>query len=175
MFDADALLAWSSQHSEYALGLVFALAFLEACPGIGLFVSGAFLLSLASLLYSQEIASLSTLVVLAMSGALLSDQFGFYLGRSVGGRLLSTRWMQSQSARVASATSFLQRFGAFAVIMGRLVTMIRSLVPLMMGVAGFPRLKFLMLDVVGCCVWGAGLAGLVLGLDNLMAGWFANH
>jgi len=83
--------------------------------------------------------------------------------------------MQSQSARVASATSFLQRFGAFAVIMGRLVTMIRSLVPLMMGVAGFPRLKFLMLDVVGCCVWGAGLAGLVLGLDNLMAGWFANH
>ncbi|MFT7438478.1 MAG: hypothetical protein ACI8WL_001763, partial [Polaribacter sp.] len=34
------------------------LAFLEACPGIGLFVSGVILLTVSTLLYTEQIATL---------------------------------------------------------------------------------------------------------------------
>jgi membrane protein DedA with SNARE-associated domain len=50
--------------------------------------------------------------------------------------------------------------------------MVRSIIPMTMGIAGFSRWKFLVLDVVACCIWGSGLAGLVLGLDSLLGRWF---
>jgi membrane-associated protein len=148
--------------------MIFTLAFLEACPGIGLFISGAFLLSLASVLYHQEVLSLSMISGVAIFGAFLSDQLGFYLGRGLGVGLVQADWMQAHDERLSRARAFIQRYGALAVI----ATMVRSIIPMTMGIAGFSRWKFLVLDVVACCIWGSGLAGLVLGLDSLLGRWF---
>ena len=172
MFDFEAWLAWASQNSDYALVMIFTLAFLEACPGIGLFISGAFLLSLASVLYHQEVLSLSMISGVAIFGAFLSDQLGFYLGRGLGVGMGQADWMQAHGERLSRARAFIQRYGALAVIAGRLATMVRSIIPMTMGVAGFSRWKFVVLDVVACCIWGSGLAGLVLGLDSLLGRWF---
>lgn len=42
------------------------LAFLEACPGLGLFVSGVILLTVSTILYTEQIASLSEILPLAL-------------------------------------------------------------------------------------------------------------
>ena len=164
---AQELTDWASKNPGFALAGLALLGFAEACPGIGLLISGAVLLSLASLIYVQGLLSLSELVLAAMAGAFLADQLGFHLGRSLGGRLLTWRWVQKRSSAVTRAQDFLIRFGAYAVILGRLLTMIRSLVPMLLGVSGFSPWSFLWLDLLACCVWGAGLAGLVLGADAL--------
>ena len=159
--------AWASKNPDYALVGLALLGFAEACPGIGLFVSGAVLLSLASVIYVQGLLTLPEIVLAAMVGAFLADQFGFHLGRSFGDRLLQSRWAQTKAVAVSRAQNFLIRFGAYAVLLGRLLTMIRSLVPMLMGVSGFSPWTFLWLDLLACSIWGAGLAGLVLGAEAL--------
>ena len=58
--------------------------------------------------------------------------------------------------------------GIFAIIFGRLMTAIRSLVPLMVGISGTSRVKFTLIDIVACSIWTSGLGMLVVGLDTLL-------
>ena len=61
-----------------------AIAFLEACPGIGIFISGAILLSVCTVLYTQDIATLQQMLTLAFLGAIIADNSGYYSGRCIG-------------------------------------------------------------------------------------------
>jgi membrane-associated protein len=70
------------------------LAFAEACVGIGIFISGAFLVIVSSLLFFNEVASLQTICLLAMTGALLGDHIGFYVGHFVGPKLHASQFAQ---------------------------------------------------------------------------------
>jgi len=79
----------SNAHS--ALLLVFMLACFESLIGIGLFVSGVFLLGVASYLLSQELISGTQLAISAAAGAMLGDHVGFFFGRFLGPRLHHSR------------------------------------------------------------------------------------
>ena len=158
------LLSWISQERDLAFGAVVLMGFVEACPGLGLFISGAILLSAASLIYAEGLLSLPEVVSAAVIGAFISDQLGFYLGRYLGAELVDLPWLQKRAGLVEKTQAQLRRFGAFTVVLGRLLTMIRSLVPMLLGASGLSSVKFFLFDLIACGIWGAGLAGLVLGL-----------
>ncbi len=61
----DVFLEWVEAYRDYALFIIPAVAFLEASVGIGLFVSGAILLSICTVLYAQGIATLWQMLPLA--------------------------------------------------------------------------------------------------------------
>jgi membrane protein DedA with SNARE-associated domain len=61
------------------------------------------------------------------------------------------------------------KYGTLSIVGGRLLTAVRSLVPMMVGVSGASRLKFTLADIIGCAIWAAGLGLLVIGLDNLFS------
>lgn len=69
----DGLLSVLEMQQEYAFWIIFLVAFAEACPGLGLFVSGAVLLSVSSVFYTSHIESLPLIMVTAFVGAFLSD------------------------------------------------------------------------------------------------------
>ena len=77
---------WLKDNQHYALLAVPCLAFLEAMVGIGLFVSGAILLTVSTILYSQGIATLWEILPLAFVFAAFADHVGFYIGRYIGPR-----------------------------------------------------------------------------------------
>lgn len=143
------------------------MGFIEACPGLGLFISGAILLSAASFVYAEGLLSLGEIVSAAIFGAFISDQFGFYLGRYLGPGLIDLPWMQKRAGLIEKTQAQLRRFGAFTVVIGRLLTMIRSIVPMLLGASGLSSLKFFVFDFIACGIWGAGLALLVLGVRRL--------
>lgn len=92
----DTFTDWLSAPPPYLIYLVPALAFLESCAGIGLFVSGVFLLSTTTLLYTAEPASLSTILMLAFAGALLGDHSGYLVGRLSGERVWHMNWLKNR-------------------------------------------------------------------------------
>ena len=157
------LLSWIAQERDLAFAALMLMGFIEACPGLGLFISGAILLSAASL-----ILSLPEIVSAAVIGAFISDQFGFYLGRYLGAELIDLPWMQKRAGLVEKTQAQLRRFGAFTVVIGRLLTMVRSLVPMLLGASGLSSIKFFFFDVIACGIWGAGLAGLVIGVGSVL-------
>jgi membrane-associated protein len=144
------------------------LAFLEACPGIGLFVSGVILLSVSTLLYTEQIATLSQILPLAFAGACLSDHLGFYTGRIFGPKLHQTAFAQKRMSEIAKSEAFILKFGTLSVLGGRLIPAVRSLVPMMIGISGTSRLKFTLVDLAACAIWITGLGLLVVGIDSLV-------
>ena len=148
--------------------LILPLAFLEACPGIGLMVSGAVLLAVAAFLYSEQVLTLPQILPMAFVGACLSDHFGFYLGRWLGDKLHNTAFAKKRASQLQKAEHFILKHGTGAIVLGRLVPAVRSLVPMLAGVSGTSRLKFSLIDLLACAIWVAGLGLLVVSLGNLV-------
>jgi membrane-associated protein len=144
------------------------IAFLEACVGIGIFVSGAILLTVCTILYTEQIATLPQMLPLAFLGATLADHSGYYLGLWIGPRFHHTKFAQKRRKFLDRAEGLIRKFGSFAIIFGRLMTAIRSLVPLLIGVSGMPRWKYTVIDLTACAIWTTGLGLLVVGIDTFL-------
>ncbi|MDG0970263.1 MAG: DedA family protein [Porticoccaceae bacterium] len=149
--------------------IVPALAFLEACPGVGLFVSGVILLSVSTFLYTEQILTLPQILSLAFFGAFISDHLGFYAGRWFGGALRKTKIAMRHQSKFDKSEAFILKYGALSVIFGRLMTAIRSLIPMTVGASGTDRIIFTLADIAACVIWTAGLGLLVVGLDNVFS------
>lgn len=143
------------------------LAFVEACFGIGLFVSGALLLIVTATLYNSGLAGLELLLPLAFIGALLGDHAGFAIGRQLGPQLHELTLARRYEAQLRRAESLILRFGAAAVFIGRFVPAIRSLIPAMLGISGFGRLRFSLFDTLACLAWTGALGLILVGIDEL--------
>jgi len=147
------------------------IAFAEACPGIGLVVSGAILLGVCTVMYTEQIATLSQMLPLAFSGACLADHLGFYLGRWIGPPFHHTRFALRRKAMLDKTEAVFRKHSELAILLGRLMTAIRSLTPLLAGVSGMSRLRYSLLDLLACSIWTAGLGLLVVGLDDAISRW----
>lgn len=150
---------------NWAVVVIFTLAFLEACPGIGLFISGILLLATATSLVTNDVLGLTHIVLCAFSGAFIADHLGFYLGRKVGPRFHHSRFAQKQADRIVRTESLLRRFGPAAVLVGRLVPAVRSITPLMLGITGLSRQRFTWIDLLACALWSALLGTMASGIS----------
>lgn len=144
------------------------LAFLEAFVGIGLFISGAILLSVCAVLYMEQLATLQQMVLLAFCGAFLSDHCGYYIGRFAGPKFEHTRFAKKRAGMLKKAEKNVLKYGVAAIFVGRFLTPIRSLVPLLVGVSGMNRFKFTVNDFFACALWSTCLGLLVFGIDTLI-------
>ena len=157
---------WLLKYQQYALIIVPLIAFLEAAVGVGLFVSGVILLSVCTLLYVEQIATLPQILSLAFCGALLGDHSGYYFGRWLGPRFYQTRFAQNRLKLLKKTEQRIVKYGNFAILFGRLITAIRSIVPLLTGVSGMSRFRYSVYDFLACGVWTAGLGLLIVGIDK---------
>ena len=144
------------------------LAFLEACPGLGLLASGILLLSVATFLYSEQLLILQQLLPMAFAGACIADHLGFYVGRGFGAKFHATAWAKKRTAQLNRTEGYILNHGASAILIGRFVPAIRSLVPIMVGGSGISKLKFSLIDVLACALWSSALGLLVVGLETLI-------
>lgn len=163
----DLIFQWLEEYRDYALLLIPLIAFAEACVGIGFFVSGFILVAVASVLVSNEIATLPQILPLAFIGAFTGDHVGFYLGRSVGPRFHQSRLANKYRASVYRAEAMIRARGAWAILIGRFIPAIRSLLPAMLGISGFDRTRYSIVDAIACLLWAAGLGLIVTGTTSV--------
>lgn len=153
------------RYGDAAIFLVPALAFAEACIGIGIFVSGAFLLLLSSVLYSNGLAGADTIMLLACLGAVAGDHIGFYCGVLMGPGFHHSKWAKEHKGKLDKAEALVRRYGAFAIFIGRFVPAVRSIIPALIGISGFDRRRYSLLDIAACLLWSAALSLIVMGID----------
>jgi len=157
-----------SANPQLGLVMIVGLGFIEACPGIGLFVSGVILFGVASFLFVEDLFSIVQIVPCAMLGGFLADQFGYWLGRRLGPNLKESRMMRPHASRLDRAEILIRRFGPLAAVGGRFLTMIRSVVPLLLGMAGLSWPRYLLWDLIAVSIWGLGFVLLLGGLSWLL-------
>jgi membrane protein DedA with SNARE-associated domain len=108
----------------------------------------------------------------AFVAAAAGDQFGYLLGRRFGPRVFSRPDSRLFSQRhVIRAQTFFERHGPRAVLLARLVPVVRALTPVVAGVGRMPRGRFTLYNLIGAAVWTAGMlvAGFLLGGVSFVA------
>lgn len=104
-------------------------------------------------------------VILAGSiGSLAGATFWYLLARAFGHARLARlverwgRWLTMNRDDLDSATSWFRRHGAKAVLIGRLIPAIRTLISVPAGLAAMPPGRFLAYSSIGTGLWTALLA-----------------
>lgn len=123
---------------------------------------------ICSWLYSEQLATLVQLLPLAFAGAFTGDHLGYYVGRWIGPSLHRSKFGKRHQARIAKAENMIQKWGWGAIMVGRFLPAIRSIIPAMTGVAGFGRLRYTMFDTAACLLWMTGLSLILIGVDSVI-------
>ncbi|WP_426955625.1 DedA family protein [Muricoccus radiodurans] len=106
------------------------------------------------------------LVILAgTAGSVLGALFWYGIGRWVGHERLKRwsgrhgRWLTISPEDVDRASDWFGRHGAKAVLIGRIIPAVRTLISVPAGLTRMPLVPFLLFSVLGTTVWTALLAG----------------
>ena len=121
------------------------------------------MLPLAGFLAGQGRMSFAAVVVFATAGSLVGALVLYWLGAALG-----TAWLERLADRiplmdgrdVRRADAWMARHGNWAVLLGRMVPGVRSLVSIPAGVQRMPLWRFSLLTTVGSAVWNVLFVGL---------------
>ncbi len=159
--------------STFGLAGILLIVFVESGLLVGFFLPGDSLLFIGGLFSSQgRLAPLWVLLLLVPVAAILGDQLGYYIGRKAGPALFErddSRLFKQKY--VDEAHEFFLRHGGKAVLLARFVPVVRTFTPVTAGVARMPYRSFLVWNVAGGILWGAGvtLLGYFLGQIDFVA------
>jgi undecaprenyl-diphosphatase len=145
---------------------VFLLPFLEASILLGFVFPGETALVFGGAVGTQNGASLTVLLLLAIAGAVTGDAVGYAVGRRYGQTLQATKLGRLVGEeRWVTTESFLLKRGGTAVFFGRWTALLRAMVPGAAGMARLPYRTFFFYTALGgtlwavACVLGGYLAG----------------
>src|SRR3954470_19744550 len=111
--------------------LVGALAFLETGAGIGLIAPGEATILLGGFVAGQGKISLVALLAIVWFAAVAGDVTSYFLGRRLGREFLEKHGprVKISHATLDRVEAFFQRWGGFAILLGRFVGLIRAVAP----------------------------------------------
>lgn len=147
------------------------LVFAESGLLVGIFLPGDTLLFAAGLLSGGGVLSYGPLAAIVVIAAILGDSVGYWFGRNVGGALFKrpdSRLFKQEYLRRTEV--FYKKYGARAVVLARFVPIIRTIAPILAGVARMNYGSFLTYNVLGAFVWGAGVVSLGYFLGAVVPG-----
>lgn len=136
-----------------ALG-AFLLSAAEAALLLGFICPGELAVVLAGVIASRGEASIWVVAPAAVSGAMIGDSIGWWLGRRWGAPFMERRHGKAWPGVAA----FLRRHGGVAVFLGRFQALLRAVMPAAAGAAGIPYRTFLPWNAASCVITGVGFS-----------------
>lgn len=141
---------------------------LETSVLIGLVVPGDTVVIVAATAVASPVEGV-ILGVSVVAGALIGESIGFWLGRFLGPKIQHS-WLGRKIGQENWARSerYLLRRGGPAIFISRFLPVLHSLVPLTVGMSGYPYRRFLAWTIPACVIW----AGLYIPVAALAAGTY---
>ncbi|MFA6601351.1 MAG: phosphatase PAP2 family protein [Candidatus Paceibacterota bacterium] len=135
--------------------ILFLLTFLEGVPLVGMAVPGHVAIITAGFLARVGTLSLIWVIVLAVSGAILGDYLGFYLGRRYGLTFIDRLrpYFFVTNRQIDKARSLLDRHTGKAMLIGRFTPATRALMPFLVGASKTSAGKFWLFNIIGAIGW----------------------
>jgi membrane protein DedA with SNARE-associated domain len=165
---------------QHLLDLVQHLGYIIVFLGVGIEslgvpVPGETVLIIGAVLAGQGHLNPAAVAGVAVAGAVLGDNTGYYVGRRWGDRLIRMRGVRRiyDPRRVAVADRFFERHGWTAVFFGRFIAILRIFAGPLAGLHRMPWPHFVLANMGGAVVWVAAVvtAGMLVGgnLDHIVS------
>lgn len=171
LMDAEKLAALVAAYG--GLYLVALIIFAETGLFIGFFLPGDSLLFVTGLMIANsknptgsDILNLTYWILLITIGGVIGNMVGYWFGRKTGPTLFERRdTFLFKKKHIIQARAFYEKKGGSAIILARFLPIVRTFAPIVAGVVGMEKGKFLFFNIVGCLAWVASmvLAGYFLG------------
>nr|WP_321271049.1 VTT domain-containing protein [uncultured Tolumonas sp.] len=139
--------------------IAFFAALFETTLVIGLLLPGSTLLLLLGALAASGKLDLGDLLWFAIMGAVLGDNFNYWLGQRYGQRWTRAGIWFITSAHIERAHHFMEQHGAKSVFFARFIPSIKEIAPFIAGSFGMPRRTFMVWNILGAIGWGCQWVG----------------
>jgi len=134
--------------------LVAILCWAEAAFFLGFITPGELAVATGGILASRGRVDVTPLAGIVVAATLAGNGTGFLLGRRWGTGILEWAPLQRILGEpIASAQAFMRRRGEWAIVLGRVATPTRIVVPFLAGASGMPYRRFLLFDVPATLIW----------------------
>ncbi|MFF4044486.1 DedA family protein [Streptomyces sp. NPDC001816] len=156
--------------NTYSIWGLLLIVFAESGLLIGFFLPGDSLLFTCGLLITSDQLDfpLWGAIALICLAAVLGDQAGYMFGKKVGPSLFNrpdSRLFKQEN--VTKAHEFFEKYGPKSLVLARFVPIVRTFTPIIAGVSGMKYRSFLIFNVIGGVMWGAGVTLLGSWLGNI--------
>ncbi len=165
LFSLDTLQEFARLYGYWAVFVGIAIENMGIpLPGETIVIVGGFLAGSGELNYWLVLAS-------AIAGAVLGDNFGYWVGRSGGWQLLVKigRIFNIQEQQLEQAKDRYSRNAAQAVFLGRFVTILRIFAGPLAGITKMPYQQFLLYNFGGAAVWATTIVSLAYFLGKVVS------
>ena len=142
----------------------FGIAFLMFAENVFPPIPSELIMPLAGFTAARGDMSLTLIVIAGTIGSLAGALFWYGIGRLVGTKRLKAfaakhgRWLTLSPRDIDRTNQWFDRHGGKAVLIGRLVPAVRSLISVPAGIAHMPVITLLIYSSIGTGIWTAFLA-----------------
>ena len=133
---------------------------------LGTLLEGETILVLAAVAANHGYLHLPILLPVAVAGAIIGDQFFYYMGRLYGNQLL-TRF-PSLSARAGKVERLISRHHAPVIVALRFTYGLRIAGPMLVGMSAVTPLQFTLWNSLGSVLWAALIIGVGYAFGDAM-------
>jgi membrane-associated protein len=153
----------AAQHSLLLFAALFVVIFAETGLVIFPLLPGDSLLFLSGTVVATAGIDIHLLVLTLFTAAVLGDSVNYAVGRFIGPiafhrpqDTILGRWLKPEY--LERTHRFYEKYGGFAIIVGRFVPIVRTFVPFFAGVGAMTYKKFLAFNIIGGAAWVGSLA-----------------
>lgn len=138
--------------------LIGFIVFAESGLLVGFFLPGDTLLFSAGFFASQGKLPIAGLLAVVILAAIIGDNVGYSIGKRTGKRIFRKQdGILFRHEHIARAESFYEKHGGKTIIIARFMPIVRTFAPVVAGVGNMSHRRFLMFNVIGGTLWGAGV------------------
>lgn len=163
-----------AQYPALATLVAFTAAIVEAVAVLGILIPGTPILMAVAGAAAMAGMPMAPILIVSILGAIIGDGISFWVGHRYSRHLRDLWPFATRPFLMARAEAFFHRYGTMSVALCRFVPVLRSTVPLVAGMAGMQRNRFLVANICSAFVWApahvlpAQFAGL--SVERLQAG-----
>jgi membrane protein DedA with SNARE-associated domain len=152
-FSASEIEAFAHKYHNWAPYVGGAIAFIESLPGVSLLFPGWLFLTI--LISVSGISSLDILPLWVgiFSGAILGDWISYLIGLHFKESIFHIWPLSRYPKLMTDGHNFFEKWGWWAVFLGRFFGPLRAIVPVIAGIFAMPNLLFQVANVGSAFIW----------------------
>jgi membrane-associated protein len=155
LVEPQKLQVFVAAHGQSIYFILFAIIFCETGLVVTPFLPGDSLLFTAGAVAAHGLLHPVWLFVLLSVAAIAGDTVNYWVGAIIGPRAFSGNVRFLKKEHLERTHRFFEKYGGFAIIIGRFVPIVRTFAPFVAGIGAMNYARFIIYNIVGGVAWVA--------------------